>query len=172
MNPQILHFAIMESAPNTFTCYEWRLPIMKVGTKSDRAQTMELIKIFTIGNIPDCAVLPGAPAHVRIGMKWGGEPAAWPAFADPTQILLDWSASECTDTGAAGGHSAFAGSVRHCLDFTDGAGHGMILFVDRVWVYIEGAGNTNAKSVIVQLYFRFKNVGIYEFLSGLTAQHG
>lgn len=173
VNPQFLQITVNETALNTFTAEEWRLPLMKVGTSSQRAQVIEILRIFAQHNYPDIPAAMGA-STVTWGLKWGGQPTVMPPFDDTTIIVQDYS--PCVVAGIPGAGEAYAymrdqpSSITQ-YDLTDGAGHGYICFVDRLWVYIEGAGNTGAKFINLKMYFRFKNVGMPEFISGLTAQH-
>jgi len=167
INPQFLHATLNESAPNTFTTAPWHLPTLKIGTSSTRAQTIELIKIFYDTNFPDAQVAPGH-GHISIALKWGGIPTSFPTFDDPTVIFHDICGCEAA-IGGTGFSYAFPW-MKNCFDLTDGAGHGLILFTDVLHMCIEGTAQTASKYVHLQLYFRFKNVGLTEFLTGLTMQ--
>lgn len=55
-------------------------------------------------------------------------------------------------------------------DLTDGAGHGIIVATDNIYVTLFSAGTGVAAEVDVKIMYRFKNVALAEYIGVVQSQ--
>jgi len=161
INPQLIKKQLIESAPNTYTETSFDLPVMLQGTKPI---VIELLKVWI-----DCSSCLEEEAGARneaetfMSMR---EMGAIPVdgMADP--FVLTHTSIESRGGGTG---MAFIKHPNYFFDFTDGKGHGILIAVPKLWVSIQGTGNTGAKTGRWMLLYRLKSLSATE-LTGLIMQ--
>jgi len=58
------------------------------------------------------------------------------------------------------------------IDTTDGAGNGMLVATDRMFIYGGAAGNTTAGRYTAKILYRLVEVGIQEYVGIVAGQQG
>lgn len=159
VNPQTLTLNVAESAANTFTEAEFSIPVMRGAISSTRYQVMELLKVEADVPPGDGATASGVNMQVTTSTQTGFQ-----GYTNP-DVVWQYRDSIVITT---------SGLTRHVrvriYDYTDGAGHGMIIASPSLFIGVVGTSQGAALSGSVRLHYRFKNIGIQEFV-GLAIQH-
>jgi len=159
VNPQYLSGLIVESAANTFTELTIPLPVLRGNFGGQRKyQVLELLKVIWSMSTGD-----GATASQRLAQLTTSSQTASIDFDNPDLITRFRDNIVITTSGLFN----HIGPV--IQDFTDGAGHGLIIATSDLFLGIVGTSQTNALQVAVRIIYRFKNITVDEFV-GLAIQ--
>jgi len=161
VNPQYLSAQVTESAANTFTEVTIPLPVLRGNFGGQRKyQVLELLKVIWDPSIGD-----GATASlIRNQLTTSSQTAA---IAMDNPDMVDFWRSDIIITTS--GLYTVDRPIIH--DFTDGAGHGIIIATSDLFLGVQGTSQTAALQTNVRLLYRFKNIGVDEFV-GLAIQQG
>jgi len=150
-----------ESAPNTYTETSFDLPVMLQGSKPI---VVEILRVWI-----DCSSCLQEEAGARneaetfMSMReMGGIPPD--GLADP--FVLTHTSIESRGGGVG---TAFIKHPNYIFDFTDGKGNGILIAVPKLWVSIQGTGNTGAKTGRWKLLYKLKSISASE-LTGMIMQ--
>jgi len=161
INPQLIKKVLIESAANTYTETSFELPVMLQGAKPI---VVEILRVWI-----DCSSCleeeAGARNEAETFMSMREMGALPPdGLADP--FVLTHTSIESRGGGAS---SNFINHPNYIYDFTDGKGNGIIIAVPKLWVCIQGTGNTGAKTGRWQILYKLKTLTPSE-LTGLMMQ--
>jgi len=162
VNPQYTSTQIVESAANTFTQGSINLPVLRGKTSNGKYQVIELLKMMAniTGN-------DGATASVRsFSISTASKSTAVPNINDP-DVLYHY---DDTITITTSGLYVQENPIEY--DFTDGAGHGLIVATETMFFQLQGVSQTNALTANVRIIYRFKNIGVDEFVGLAIQQNG
>lgn len=159
LNPQFLNFQVVESAANTFTEAEIAIPVLRVGQSSTRAQVIELLRA-------DVFVPPGdgADASQTSYQLTYRSRVTLGTYADDEVLVRETRSN--AGAAAAGAYQTWS---TKSYNFTDEAGHGVIMGVNRIFLAVQGTSETAAITLGMRILYRFKNVGLNEWF-GLAIQ--
>lgn len=160
VNPQSLKFSVLETAANTFTQSTIPIPVLRSSIGSRVYQVIEVLKIN---------IIPGAGTGadgdiVDIQITYATA-AAMLAMSNADVLFRFRHQTEFTTSGSS--HTIWP----FMQDLTDGAGHGRIVATQDLFVGIVGTSQGAAVRVDGEIIYRFKNVGVDEFI-GLAIQQG
>ena len=159
VNPQFQTMNVVESAANTFTQSTINVPVLRVGMSSSRAQVIELLGIDVFWPKGDL----GSADQIDIQLSTSSK-TALSTLDDPDVVIRDYKENNLV--GAAGMYEV-TGYKRY--DFTDGAGHGIIIATPQLFWAVQGTSQGSALTLAGRLFYRFKNVSLTEFV-GLSLQ--
>ncbi len=71
---------------------------------------------------------------------------------------------------AAGTYFAFDSRLRPVFDCTDGAGHGVLIATDNIFAQVQSTATGNSNSVAIKILYRWKNVGLQEYIGLVQSQ--
>lgn len=169
VNPQLLSASTLtQSAADTTTTLEVALPVTRI-PQSAKATIIEILKIFvTLTALPASASATEVidTQTLAVSTASGGTTAL--AFNDPRVIALVNTGSRSAFT-AAGTYFSLIGNNVHEVNLTDGAGHGLLIATDSIFLQLASSGTGNANSAYVKILYRYKSVGIMEFV-GIAQQ--
>jgi len=161
VNPQYLSAIVTESAANTFTEVTIPLPVLRGNFGGQRKyQVLELLKVIWSMSTGD-----GATASQRLAQLTTSSQSASIDFDNPDLVTRFRDNIVITTSGLF----HHIGPV--IQDFTDNAGHGLIIATSDLFVGVVGTSQTNAIAAAVRIIYRFKNIGVDEFV-GLAIQQG
>ena len=176
VNPQLLH-ASVALLGSGFTVYDWHMPVLRQGTIAGKAQVVELLRLYWSMSHPDIhnIELPGSwQNEVRAGLKWGAKPTTIPPLGDPSVLYRRAIFHEVIIGGLYPADTGYINGIfdrqETEVDFTDGAGHGLLVFAEYLYLYIQHFANLYEKQIEATILYRFKNIGALEFLTGLSFQ--
>jgi hypothetical protein len=167
VNPQLLTMSLSTSAANTFTQSTIPFPLSRFGNKKGKAIVVEILKAF-----PDLPVWDANPAA-------GGQVALvlWQlattnqtliGTADPTVLLFGQKEYRGAFT-AAGSYFGIAQEPAW-IDFTDGAGHGLLVGTDQVFYGVNTTNFAGAATFTLKILYRFKEVNVEEYIGIVQSQ--
>jgi len=158
VNPQTLGLIVVESAANTFTQAEVGIPVLRTGISATRAQVIEALWVEWQVPAGSQAAADGVDMQLTTSSQ-----AALVTLNDP-DILARYSDVVAFTT---------SGATRTQLivkqDLTDGAGHGLIVATNAIFIGVIGSSQSGALTARCRLAYRFKNVSLQEFI-GLSIQ--
>ena len=170
VNPQFLSApTLAQSAADTTTSVEVPLPISRIAN-STRTTVVELLKVFV--------QLSRLPAIAAVGESLDTETMALSTVnRTTTNAVLNDSSTICmvdlSQRGAftAGGtYGNTMASTIITVDLTDGAGHGVLIGTDSVFLQLQSSGTGAANSALVKLFYRFKTIGMFEWIGMVQSQ--
>lgn len=167
VNPQFMHGRATQSGNDATTTTTFRTPITRI-PDSDRVTIMELLKVYV-----DFAQLNGtAVAETNYDLQiqfstvsLGTNTVAWD---DPNVFAK----AQVTQRKAftAGGSYAVVYNEPFELDLTDGAGHGILIATDSIYGQVSSANTGTTNTVYFKLLYRFKEVGLIEYVGIVQSQ--
>lgn len=168
VNPQFLTFTATQSGADTVTSTAQAIPIQRLPS-GGRAQVLELLKAFV--QMPDLVVSATATEttdSITLFLSTSNLGATATTMAEPRVF----GACELRDRSAfSAGGTYFTEYTRFkVIDLTDGAGHGFLVATDNVYGQVVSVGTGAANSVIIKLYYRWKNVSLQEYIGIVQSQ--
>lgn len=169
VNPQIFLMSLDPGA--TYADTSFQLPIQRLPTQN-RAQVMEILKVeWGLGAGAGLVMTAGAnqffSAYLTTRTFGTAEPNA--NQQDGSVISKwQWSAIFLAGTTNVG---TWAPGV-YVQDLTDGAGHGLLVATDSLFLgAIQTAGASPVSGLITcRVFYRFKNVGVLEYVGIVQSQ--
>ena len=170
VNPQYIHGSITLSATNTVTEVTLGTPIVRVGPQTQgQAIIMELLRLYV--DIPPVDV-EGANAELRVfdfGLATVAFGTTLMTMADP-RVLAKIRRMTNNSFTAAGTGMLTNSTQPSTWDFTDGAGHGILLATDNIFVQASTTVQTGASTFGFKILYRFKKVSLVEYIGIVQSQ--
>lgn len=166
VNPQFLSINAKESAANTYTETEIRLPNAASHIRPStpgRAVVVELLYIMYL-SVHDQFV--AGPDRFR----WHFATRSHTVITSFNATDVLWAERE--DQGFFLTSGTWGGARARKVDFTDGMGHGILIAVDRAYVAVESVSLTNPSSLRMKIAYRFKEVPLTEYVGMIADQQG
>ena len=172
VNPQTLSGSITLSAANTVTEVTLGTPIVRVGPQTGgNAIIMELLKVWC--DFPEIDQDNAAATARR--MRFSGSTAssgvtpAMTGLSNP--INLFYMESQVRNAFTAAGTGLLENDRSpHEFDFTDGAGHGVLVATDNLFIQATTTGQANASIFQFKILYRFKKVSLVEYIGIVQSQ--
>ena len=172
VNPQYLSGTITLSAANTATEVTLGTPIVRVGPQTGgKSIIMELIKLWV--ELPQLDLDNAAATNRSLVFSMStSSSGATPAIVQLSNSRgLAFIAEEVRNAfTAAGTGLLWMNSDPHCWDFTDGAGHGILVATDNIFIQANSVGLTAAATWNWKLSYRFKEVSLVEYIGIVQSQ--
>ena len=172
VNPQFLSGKVTLSAANTATEVTLGTPIVRVGPQSNgQAIIMEILKIFC--DMPPIDVdAAAATARQRVisfsTVSSGGTPAVT-TLDNPRNLIT--IAQDLRNAFTAAGTGILAlGNDPMVADLTDGAGHGVLVATDNLFIAASTSGQAGASTFSFKILYRFKKVSLVEYIGIVQSQ--
>ncbi len=162
VNPQVIRASVEQLTLNSYAEKEIDIPLNlpKSGT---RATVMEILRIKILYNI-----VPGP--------EIGSHKSSWQLSTTslPQIYMIDNPLVIATDamtTGTVTTGSVTVTSSLKTYDMTDGAGHGYLIASDNLYFSVATSSFvTNLQRMAIQIIYRWKSIGLTEFIGILTSQ--
>lgn len=159
VNPQYLRYSVTESAANTFTQIEVQIPVLRemIG-RGNMSQVIEVLGVEALIIGQD-----GAQASEQHHQCTLTTQAAMLPLSDADSLFR---MSTGTFVSTNGGFSVDFVQSRN---FTDQAGHGLIIATPSLFFSVQGVSETGALTVSGKILYRFKNISNREWMSQVLA---
>lgn len=168
VNPQTLSFTVTQSAADTTTTASQAIPIQRLPS-GGRSQVMEVLKVwFSHTAFPAIASATEAVDTMSCFLSTKSFGTTATTFAEPTVFASFFRAMRGAFT-AAGTYGSYQDNM-HMVDLTDGAGHGYLVATDFIFAQMQSAGTGAANNTVVKLLYRWKNVGLAEYIGIVQGQ--
>lgn len=168
VNPQYIQGSITLTAANTFTQVQVPTPIVRVGPQTgNTAIIMELIKLYV--DMPALDVDAAAATNRDFNFQLTTvTQASLTTLADPN--CLARLEQNLRNAFTAAGTGMLQNRIDPLVwDFTDGAGHGILVATDNIFVAALTSGQAGASQFTWKLSYRFKKVSLVEYI-GIVQQ--
>lgn len=160
VNPQAFAFTVATTTANTYREAEVTLPVNQVGTGTrNRAQVVELLKLFV--EYPTNEVVAQDGCFLQLSTAPVG---AFTSIGDPSVIFSGGNVWLLATEGAVLQNNPYE------YDFTDGAGHGVLIGTNSLIAGVTSAGMAGLVSFGVRILYRLKNVSITEYVGIVQSQ--
>lgn len=168
VSPQLWNLgALTLSAANTFTEDEIPVPVTRYNSSRTRATVMEVLKVFI--SMPDTDAnnsAGGSVIHASVNLSTkslnGNTPQSSSVFAFAQR------ANRGAFTAAGTYQATDIDPI--VIDLTDGAGHGVLVATDAIFLNGSTTGFTAAATYVVKLLYRFKEVSLAEYIGIVQSQ--
>lgn len=168
VSPQWLSFTGTQTSADTTTSVSQAIPVQRLPT-GGRAQVMEVLKVvFNTTALPASASATETIDTLNVFLSTKNFSTTATTQAEPTVFAYDSQISRSAFT-AAGTYWAYVPSVRF-FDCTDGAGHGILIATDNIYMQISSALTGNANTANVKILYRWKNVPLQEYIGIVQSQ--
>ena len=171
VSPQFFNMSQTQSAADTTTSGTFPVPIQRLPA-GGKAQVMELLRIYwTRSAMPVSASTTEASDVIGFSLTTSNFGTTTPTngLAEPRVIYsrLDSNRSAFT----AGGTYMFQDVNQNgSVDVTDGAGHGVLIATDNIFLQVQSTTTGAANNVNMKLLYRWKNVRIEEYIGIVQSQ--
>lgn len=168
VNPQLLSGSAPQTASDAYATTEVALPVTRVPSASD-VTIIEVLKVYvTFPSATETATTEAERyATISFSTKTGGTTAI--LFSDASTFAQMSIQAETAFT--AGGTYDTVRYDPVVYDCTDGAGHGILVATDKMYVQFgTTAWNTAAQTAYWKILYRFKTVGILEYVGIVQSQ--
>lgn len=168
VNPQFLSGQVVLSAANTATTLSLGIPIQRVDP-NNQAIVLEALKVYVNHPAWDAIASAGEATdsqQVMFSTTSFGTTAV--NFAEPRVF----AASLRSDRGAftAAGTYGMNQEDLVVIDLTDGAGHGILIATDNIFVQGMTGGFAGAATFNFKIMYRWKRVNITEYIGIVQSQ--
>lgn len=167
VSPQLLTMAISMSAANTFTENTIPLPVNRFRQGGKKVIVIEMLK--TYWDISELDANNAAGGNVL---------GSFVQIATASQTTVSTAATQVVAYAKKNYRGAFTAAgtfqvVDHEpieVDHTDGAGHGILLAVDQIFLGMLTSGFTAAGTATCKMLYRFKQISVEEYIGIVQSQ--
>lgn len=159
VNPQYFNMAAVQSAADTTTTTSFNIPIQRLPTHG-RAQVMEILKVFWF---PDSAIVE-TDNSIEAYMTTSSFGTTAVNFDEPRVFAAFTRDIKITTSGQIVNEGPII------QDLSDGAGHGILIATDQIFLQIQSSSTSAAQAMKAKLLYRWKNVGLAEYIGVVQSQ--
>lgn len=170
VNPQYLHGTLSLSAANTATTVTQGTPIVRVGQQNNgRAVIMEILKVFATLPVVDANAAAATTRQFDLAFSTVSFGATAVAFSDP-RVFAFFERQIVNAFTAAGTGTLDTSTDPAVWDCTDGAGHGILIATDNIFIQGFTSNQTAASAFAWKILYRFKEVSLAEYIGIVQSQ--
>ena len=170
VNPQYLHGTLTLSAANTTTSLTLGTPIVRVGAgPSNRSIIMEVLKVYVDMPSIDLEAAAATDRSMQFSFSTVDFGTGNAQFEDP-RVFAQVSANLSNAFTAAGTGTLNSMAMPLVWDMTDGAGHGILIATDNIFVQGNTNNQTAASRFRFKILYRFKEVSLVEYIGIVQSQ--
>jgi hypothetical protein len=158
VNPQTMVVRVTESAADTTTTQSQAVPVQRLQDKG-KAQVMEVLRV--IFNVNTFAEVDASITACLTTRNFGTTAVG---TNDPSMIAFYQLAVRLTTSGQYSQVQPFF------YDCTDGAGHGMLVATDQIFLQAQSATTGVAVVCDARILYRWKNVTVQEYVGIVQSQ--
>ena len=170
VNPQFLSDSAAQSGADTTTTSQLALPIQRIAANSpQQAVVMEVLKIWAqLPVFGDVANVAETSKSLNIIFSTRNTGTTNQSLADPAVFAV----ARTTQQGAwtAAGSYAYQEFPIVVIDLTDGAGHGILIATDSIFIQVVSAATGNTNTAQFKIMYRWKRVSLAEYIGIVQSQ--
>lgn len=169
VNPQFFNMNLLQASANTTLSEEFPIPRQRSPLPGGKSQVMEILKIFwNINPYEALAAVTEVEQRVTGVISTTSFGTTDAVLSNPRAIAV----MEMKQQGAftAGGTYDHIGPTIFVQDLTDGAGHGVLVATDSLFLQVQAANRDNPEEIRVKILYRFKNVALEEYIGIVQSQ--
>ena len=170
VNPQFLSGRVTMTAANTAITVPLGTPIVRVGPQtSGQAIIMEVLKVWVQMPNIDTDAAAATSRVFQASFRTVASTTAPGALDDPRCFAFFERTVRNAFTAAGTGMLDYQNDPL-CFDCTDGAGHGILIATDNVFITVLTSGQTAAEAFPFKILYRFKKVSLIEYIGIVQSQ--
>lgn len=173
VNPQLLGGQIATATADTPAVAQIPLPISRFGTSSAKATVVEILKIWVdIPRDPAIGAVGESAKDVFINFSTNGV-AVGPAAGNWSipQVIAYFEFRQIGAFTAGGTYGTGWVNDVHMIDLTDGAGHGVLVGTDSLYVSLDTESFApNTAAITFKILYRFKSIALAEYIGIVQSQ--
>lgn len=171
VNPQFLSGSITLSAANTATELTLGTPIVRVGqgASSSRSVIMEILKLWVEMPNVDQDAAGATGRSMQFSMTTTSQGTSIASLSNPRCLASIEDNFRNAFTAAGTGLLFFNQNPRE-VDFTDGAGHGVLVATDNIFLQANTSNQAGAATFTFKILYRFKEVSLVEYIGIVQSQ--
>lgn len=169
VSPQLFHMRATQTAADTTTTETFPVPIQRLPF-GNRAQVMEVLKAyFVTTSLPAIASATEIQDVIQIFITTTSFGTTATNFGEP-RVFAHYVKNQRGAFTAAGTYGMTQDDEPFQLDLTDGAGHGILVATDNIFMQIASSGTGASNTANVKLLYRWKNVPLQEYIGIVQSQ--
>lgn len=169
VNPQWMSFVATQSGADATTTTTVAIPVQRLPT-GGKAQVMEVLKVgYSFNQLPASASAAETIDAVKCALSTASFATTATTWQEPRVFSL-FEASARSAFTAAGTYMATQVTQPIMFDYTDGDGHGILIAVDSIFAQVSSTSTGATNSVGVKILFRWKNIGLSEYIGIVSSQ--
>lgn len=167
VNPQYMTFSISMSAANTYTEQAIATPVPRNKVSGNNVTVMEILKVFF--DLSEADANPAAGGSV-ITESVQLTTRSQANFNSATAAVFAFCQKQIRGAFTAAGSYGMQYYDPYVWDCTDGAGHGVIVATDNIYIGMTSAGFVALATCNVKLLYRMKDVTLPEYIGIVQSQ--
>lgn len=167
-NPQWLRFSTVQGFVNADAKAAIPIPINRVGTNKNKATVIEILKVqWRLPNVDTNHAAGGNTLLVAATLATNTGPAG--DNFDSAAVIDE---ANFTWRGAFSAGGSFQNFVDNIVlhDITDGAGHGVLVGTDQIYLNLTTQNFNAVQSVYCSILYRFKEVTLPDYIGIVQSQ--
>jgi hypothetical protein len=171
VNPQWLSGTAAQSGADTTATTQVVLPIQRIAANApNNAVVLEVLKIWLEHtNLPASASATETTDTIVTAFSTTNTGTTNAAMGDSN--IFGWhQLTNRSAFTAAGTYYTIVKDAPFVLDLTDGAGHGILVATDSIFVQVQSAGTGNTNTVPWKILYRWKRVSLTEYIGIVQSQ--
>jgi len=168
VNPQFMQLTVTQGGNDTFTQGTFPVPIQRIQMGGNRAQVMEVLKVWfqSTDTVPSQAGLTPSSITIQLTTK---SQAALVNIAEPSLFALQQK-SQLSAFTAGGTVVANMTTDPFQLDLTDGEGHGVLIATDNIYMAVASTATGATQNAQAKILYRWKDVTQTEYVGIVQSQ--
>jgi len=167
VNPQILNVAVTTTGANTFTQASIVLPQNKFQNAKNSAIVIEVLKV--IYNMPAADANHTAGGNlISSTTQLATRSQTGIVLNDPTVQFYGQREQFGAFTAAGSYTNSYVDPIM--IDYTDGAGHGVLVATDQLFMGVNTSGFAGTAAFGVKMLYRFKEISLAEYIGIVQSQ--
>lgn len=171
VSPQFFNMSQTQSAADTTTTGTFPIPTQRLPT-GGKAQVMEVLRLFwNRTTMPASASVTEALDQISFTLSTTSFATTAPTLglAEPRAVYARTDSNRSAFT-AGGTYMMQDVGANGVVDLTDGAGHGVLIATDNLFLQVASTGTGAANNVVLKLLYRWKNVSLQEYIGIVASQ--
>ena len=170
VNPQYLSDNAAQSAADTTTSTQVSLPIQRIAANApQQAVVMEVLRVFA--QFPPMSVLAAVGETTdRMALSFSTRNFDTTANSIGDPSVFAFMRTFRTGAFTAGGTYGYQESAMHTWECTDGAGHGILIATDSIFVQVQSTTTGNTNTIPWKILYRWKRVSLAEYIGIVQSQ--
>lgn len=169
VSPQLMHFTGAQSGADASTTTSVAIPVQRLPSGT-RAQVMEVLKVyFMFPLFPAIASAAETQDTMTAFLSTVSFGTTLTVFSEPRVFAAYYKENKGAFT-AAGTYMGPQPLEPFTLDLTDGAGHGILIATDNIFVQMNSTATGASNTVRVKILYRWKNISLAEYVGIVQSQ--
>lgn len=170
VNPQWLVLgSVTQLLSNSFIEEPFNIPVQRLAQRKGKSLVMEILQLQWSMPPPDTNNAAGG-SNIAVRAQLATAPTGSIDPGNPR--VLGYSTQNYRGAFTAGGTFQTIQINPYVVDMTDGAGHGILVGTDTLYISMNTNGFANPAFINLRIMYRWKEVGLEEYIGIVQSQQG